>query len=212
MPRPSVHTVLLDADGVLQWPKPGWLERWRPYAGEDLPGFLEGLFEAEKPALRGEEGLHDGITAFLRRWWGREPEPAAVEGIASGWAMIEVFQEAFALVDDIRAAGVRCHLASNQQMFRRDVMLGLGYREHLDRLFFSCDLGVAKPDPEFFRRILRELRCGPEGIVFVDDREDNVEAALSVGLAAYVHTTHTSPDQGMGDLREILRSAGLGGL
>ena len=211
-PVQPVHTVLLDADGVLQWPTPGWLDVWRPYAGDDLDDFVVGMFEAEKPALRGEVGLHESLAAYLRRRWGREPDPAVVDDLASGWALIEIFEEAFALVDAIRASGLRCHLATNQQVYRRDIMLGLGYPEHFDRLFFSCDLGVAKPDPDYFRAILAELGCGPEGIVFVDDREDNVEAARSVGLAAYVHATHTASDQGMEDLRAILRHAGVTGV
>lgn len=210
-PHP-VHTVLLDADGVLQWPEPGWLEVWRPHAGDDLRGFLAGLFEAEKPALRGEAPLHACIAAFLRAWWDREPTDAEVEDVASAWSMIEVFDEAFALVDDVRALGVHCHLATNQQVYRRDIMLGLGYPEHFDRLFFSCDLGVAKPDPAYFEAILGTLGHGPEGVVFVDDRPDNVEAARSVGLTAYVHDTHTSADQGLSDLREILHRAGVTGL
>ena len=207
-----VHTVLLDADGVLQAPQEGWLERWRPHAGDDLEGFVGEMFVAEQPALTGDVGLRESVETFLRERGGAEPDPAVVEEIVSGWAMIEVFGEAFALVDEIRGAGVRCHLASNQQVFRRDVMLDLGYREHVDRTFFSCDLGVAKPDPEYFRAILRDLRCGPEGVVFVDDREDNVEAARSVGIAAYVHRAPTSSDHGVADLRMLLREAGVAGL
>ncbi|MDO5629905.1 MAG: HAD-IA family hydrolase [Mobilicoccus sp.] len=204
-----VHTLLLDADGVLQWPQDGWLERWRPHAGDDLREFVTGLFEAERPALEGREDLYRSVARFLRET-GRDEN--AVEEVCSAWAMIELFEPAFDLVAEVRAAGVAVHLASNQQVFRRDVMLERGYAEYFDRLFFSCDLGVAKPDPDYFRAILRELGCGPEGVVFIDDRADNVEAARSVGIDAYRHDHHDSDDQGVADLRALLARAGVPGL
>ena len=57
----DVHTLLLDADGVLQWPTPGWLEKWRPFARGDLEGFMAEMFAVELPALRGEEPLQESV-------------------------------------------------------------------------------------------------------------------------------------------------------
>lgn len=204
-----VHTVLLDADGVLQWPAEGWLEKWRPHANGDLEGFVSQMFLAERPTLEGREDLHNSIREFLRRS-GRDV--GATDEICSAWAMIELFDAAFEMVADIRSQGIEVHLATNQQTFRRDVMLDLGYPSHFDRLFFSCDLGVAKPSPDYFRAILRELSHGPDGVVFIDDRVDNVEAARSIGIDARLHTSHNSADQGVEDLRELLRGAAVPGV
>lgn len=207
-PRVPVHTVLLDADGVLQWPADGWLEKWRPHANGDLDGFISQMFLAELPALEGRGDLHGRIERFLAQS-GRDA--GAVDEICSAWAMIELFGAAFEMVADIRAQGIEVHLATNQQTFRRDAMLDLGYSSHFDRLFFSCDLGVAKPNPDYFREILRALKRGPEGVVFIDDRVDNVEAASSVGIDARLHNPHNSADQGVEDLRDLLRSAAVPG-
>lgn len=207
--RRQVHTVLFDADGVLQWPEPGWLDVWRPFAGEDVEAFVADMFHAEKASLEGRERVHDGVARYLAD---RGMDPAAVDEIVRAWAMIEIFPRSLDLVGQIRAAGVRCHLATNQQSFRRDIMLDLGYADHFDELFFSCDLGVAKPDPAYFEAILDALGHGPEGVVFIDDRRDNVEAAASVGITAHVHAHHDSPDQGVGDLRTLLSRAGVAGV
>lgn len=210
----AVHTVLLDADGVLQWPADGWLEKWRPYAGDDLEGFVRQMFLAEQPALTGAVTIQECVERVLHgRGHSGEELSRAVEQVLSAWAMIEVFEDAFALVDRVRAAGTRCCLASNQQRFRRDIMVDLGYAQRFDRTFFSCDLGVAKPDPGYFEAVLADLGCGPDGVIFVDDREDNVEAARSVGLTALVHDTHASADdRGLDDLARILREAGVPGV
>ena len=61
-----------------------------------------------------------------------------------------------ALIGELRAAGIGCHLATNQQAYRRAIMQDeRGYGEWFDQTFYSCDLGLAKPDPAYFRAILR---------------------------------------------------------
>ncbi len=77
--------------------------------------------------------------------------------------------------------------------------------DRLDGLFFSCDLGVAKPDPGFFRAIVDTLRVDPARMLFVDDVVANVHAARSVGLAA----EHKPLAAGAGALRDILLGYGL---
>nr|WP_243888645.1 HAD-IA family hydrolase [Dermatophilus congolensis] len=202
-----IHTVLFDADGVLQAPSAELAKRWGRYAIKDgREALAEELFRIELPSLAGQGRIEDAVERFVAE---RGLPAEAVEDILAGWASIDVFAESFALVDAVRAAGVKVHLASNQQSFRRDVMLGLGYADHFDELFFSCDLGVAKPSAEYFRRLLDRLGIGPEGVLFIDDRADNVAAARQVGLAARVHARHDSPDQGIGDLVSLLREEGL---
>ena len=48
----------------------------------------------------------------------------------------------------------------------------------------SCFLGLRKPDAEIYERAL-DILCRPaERVLFVDDREENVEAAQGVGMKA----------------------------
>jgi FMN phosphatase YigB (HAD superfamily) len=54
-----------------------------------------------------------------------------------------------------------------------------------DRFIFSYRLGLAKPDPELFRRALELLGALPQHVVFVDDLLENVESARGVGMRAY---------------------------
>lgn len=62
-------------------------------------------------------------------------------------------------------------------------------REHLDerfdRVLASHHLGVRKPDPAFFTRLLAEVGVRADEAVFVDDREVNVTAAEQVGIASH---------------------------
>lgn len=73
---------------------------------------------------------------------------------------------------------------------------------HIEALHASCHLGVRKPEPAFFERLLEHVDVSPDAVLFVDDRQDNVEAARGVGLRAHLFT-------GVHDLRQRLRDEGL---
>jgi HAD superfamily hydrolase (TIGR01509 family) len=57
-----------------------------------------------------------------------------------------------------------------------------------DRVYASQRMGLVKPDPAFYTRILEEEGCSPERTVFVDDAEVNVEAARRLGIHSLLYT------------------------
>lgn len=79
--------------------------------------------------------------------------------------------------------GVPCHIASNQQAGRaRHMSEVLDYKNLFTREFYSCALGVAKPDIAFFELVLHSLDLRGANVLFLDDRRENVEAASGLGL------------------------------
>lgn len=56
--------------------------------------------------------------------------------------------------------------------------------ERLDPLIFSCELKLAKPDPEAFEAALAVLGDEPEDVVFIDDNTANVATAAVMGMTA----------------------------
>jgi len=100
----------------------------------------------------------------------------------------EVIAEALALV---RAARKQCFVAllSNATTRLEADLARLGLDAEFDAIFNSARLGVAKPDPVIFRRVLNEL--GHQSAVFCDDTEENVAAARAAGLDG-VHVPDTA--------------------
>ena len=47
---------------------------------------------------------------------------------------------------------------------------------------FSCEVGLAKPDPEIYRTIIRLCGIEPDEAIFVDDFPENIEAANAFGI------------------------------
>jgi putative hydrolase of the HAD superfamily len=54
-----------------------------------------------------------------------------------------------------------------------------------ERVFYSHELGLRKPEPACFEAVLAALGQAPEHALYVDDDARNVEAALSVGIRAF---------------------------
>ena len=51
-----------------------------------------------------------------------------------------------------------------------------------DETLLSYQLGLMKPDPRIFAEAVARARCEPSEIFYIDDIEENVQAALSVGI------------------------------
>ena len=64
----------------------------------------------------------------------------------------------------------------------------MGFAQRFDSMLFSCDLGVAKPDLEFFRRAQQHLNRSPSQLLLVDDAAGNVDVARAEGWAAVLYT------------------------
>lgn len=57
--------------------------------------------------------------------------------------------------------------------------------DFFDGIVVSADHHILKPDRRIYEYLLEKYRLIPEECLFIDDRQDNVEGALSVGMQAY---------------------------
>ncbi|MDX8033642.1 HAD-IA family hydrolase, partial [Lentzea sp. BCCO 10_0856] len=162
--------LLLDLDGVL-----------RSYAPTP-PEIAEVAFEPTllRRAVTGQitdAQWHDEIARVVPR---SEVEAWAVTG--------EVIAEALALVRTARRQCFVALLSNATTRLEADLAL-LGLDVEFDAIFNSARLGVAKPDPAVYRRVLDEL--GHPTAVFCDDTAENVAAACEAGLDG-VHVPDTA--------------------
>ena len=52
----------------------------------------------------------------------------------------------------------------------------------VDHIYASCRMGLLKPSPEIYPKMLSEGQMKPEETLFVDDGIANVEAAQALGI------------------------------
>jgi len=55
-----------------------------------------------------------------------------------------------------------------------------------DAVYASNKIGLSKPDPEFYRYILKNEGVNPENTFFVDDTDENVFSAERLGMNAHL--------------------------
>ena len=68
----------------------------------------------------------------------------------------------------------------------------------MDATIFSCEYGEAKPNPDIYTHTLERLAVTAEETVFIDDREDFINAAQLLGL-------HTILFKDVEDLQDRLK-------
>ena len=67
-----------------------------------------------------------------------------------------------------------------------------------DQTYASNKIGLAKPDPEFWKTIMMAEGYEPSQTYFTDDRLDNIEAAAALGIHAVQFTTAQAVRDGWG--------------
>ncbi len=55
-----------------------------------------------------------------------------------------------------------------------------------DRAYVSARMGVIKPDPAIYALLEADCGIAPEALIFVDDRPENIEAAMARGWKGHV--------------------------
>lgn len=73
---------------------------------------------------------------------------------------------------------------------------GFELSDVFDKMWFSYQIGIIKPEPEIFRFVLKDAGLDPSETLFIDDTLVHVEAARSVGINAY----HLAGDEDISDL------------
>jgi HAD superfamily hydrolase (TIGR01662 family) len=128
-------------------------------------------------------GEHRGVFELVNRpdW---EEHMARVQALYGGFQAEDLYPDALRALDELRVAGYRIAIVANQPVERTAELLALGVRAEV--LAMSDELGVWKPQPAFFERVL-ELMGGPDPstVVYVGDRIDNdVLPAAAIGMRA----------------------------
>ncbi len=92
----------------------------------------------------------------------------------------------------LRKEGYRLILLSNTNPFMMhwangDNFDGNGHSisDYFDALYMSYKVGMMKPDPMFFRKVLMDEKILAEETLFVDDGPRNVAAASQLGIYTY---------------------------
>jgi glucose-1-phosphatase len=120
--------------------------------------------------------------------WNRALEPAPIIG------------------DDVfRELGARCHLAllsNTDPIHVANMEKNFSFIRYFPMRIYSCRVGLRKPAPEIYRLALREIGVAAGEALYIDDVEENAQAAREIGMIGIRFT-------GLAALEAELRQYGL---
>jgi putative hydrolase of the HAD superfamily len=185
--RPPFGAVLCDVDNVIRLYDPSRLQ-----ALERVAGIAEGTTqkvafaqETVEPLLLGEITSQEWAETIAEGLAGLVAEQQVAYDLAL--ALIESpFHADEEVVALLRRARVRVPLVlvSNAALELESDLDSMGLADLPDHVVNSARVGLAKPDPRIYRLAADLAGTPPERCLFVDDGEDNVEAAAALGMRA----------------------------
>jgi putative hydrolase of the HAD superfamily len=112
-------------------------------------------------------------------------------------------EEMLGWVTALQEAGFKTAILSNMgPEILRYMRQEFGWLSHFNHHTWSCELGIAKPDPAIYIHTCEKLGVAPEEAIFLDDKAENIAAAAGVGLNAIQFDS-------IGQLRRDLEARGL---
>lgn len=179
--------ILFDADGVVLTKQPYFSleiakENNIPY--EEIEPFYKSELRL---CQTGKADIKEELAKYLPKWkW-----QGSADDFLQRWFTTDVHRDeaVIAVVDALRAQGIKCYLASDQEIYRGEyIRTTASLGKHFDGTFFSYEVGHQKSDPEFFQGILAKLNLQPSEVMYWDDDQKNVDVANGVGIDAHFYS------------------------
>ncbi len=105
----------------------------------------------------------------------------------------EVTEETIEFVKNAKSKGLKVYVATDQEKYKADyIWKVIGAKNFLDGKFISCEMGLLKTDPNFFKEVIKTLGVLPEEILYLDDSQSKVDAAKKIGIDARLVTSFES--------------------
>lgn len=100
--------------------------------------------------------------------------------------LIGVNWKMYDLVYELKRQNILVALFSNIDHRSSKVIRNAGLYNSFDLCVLSCEIGVEKPKLRAYEILLQMLDLSSQDVVFIDDRQENIEAARQMGIDAFL--------------------------
>lgn len=80
----------------------------------------------------------------------------------------------------------RLYVLSNNNDYIANKARNMQEFKFFDNMFFSCEMGIIKPDTEFFKKVLSAIKMSAQDCLFIDNSQGNAYIAEKLGMKAIV--------------------------
>lgn len=95
-------------------------------------------------------------------------------------------------IDDLTKEDLVICIATNQEKLRGEYLEQTVFPDRFDEYYISANMGVLKPQPEFFEHIIQDLsskygNIHASNILYFDDSKEHVESAKRLGINSHLY-------------------------
>ncbi len=156
-------------------------------AGVGLDEWLRERHRTERQRLCGVPRTLDEQLATMVSGCGGSPSSVLIGQLAAieraAWRQgVGLYPDSVSCLHWLRERGLKVGLVSNVSCEAALAVHELELEAEADFWVLSCDIGVAKPDPDIYLHSLNLAATPPRRALFVDDLSENLEAAAALGM------------------------------
>lgn len=194
-----LKAVMVDVDGVVASDDGGWHKHLERDLGLCPRKLHEAFFEPHwEDVVLGRAPLRERLAPALATVAPHIPSDILVD---YWFTRVSLDEQLLSDLAEVRSAGFPVHLVTVQEHERATYLwTHLGLQAWFDAMHYSAALGTAKPDPSFYAAVEGRTGYGAQELFLIDDRADNVAAALDRGWRGAIWT-------GKERFRDLWRSA-----
>ncbi|MBQ9065422.1 MAG: HAD-IA family hydrolase [Blautia sp.] len=116
-----------------------------------------------------------------------EYEQDVIEIIERSPECIHLFPYSATWLQYLKERGFNTFILSNYSAYMLEhTRKDMAFLKFADGAVFSCEEKMIKPEEDIYRTLLSRYGLKPEECVFIDDRKDNVDTALRLGMKGIV--------------------------
>ncbi|GGQ99231.1 HAD family hydrolase [Deinococcus ruber] len=212
-----VKGVLFDRDETIAYTDPGVYREAAVWAAERFglePGAVGAALKAQWAASEGwwhlrteadEELFWQSYGQELAGRFGVPPEH--IGPMLTEWPYqryMKPVPSARDVLSALKARGLKVGVLSNTMPSIGITLEAVELHDLIDVAIATCTLGVHKPQPEAFTLAAELMELAPSELLFVDDKQENVDAARSVGMQAVLIDLRGQHPEAIHDLRAVL--------
>lgn len=99
-------------------------------------------------------------------------------------ALTEIHPDILSTLDRLKKTGIKIGLVSNADLIDKKYWPVSPLKDYFDRVIFSCDVGIVKPDLKIYQLAAQQLGIQPADCLFVGDGgSDELAGAKSAGMS-----------------------------
>lgn len=196
----AAKTCLFDIGRVLvEWHQEALIAKVSAHLPEDEQEKLQGLFSEWN-----KEWDRRSFSVLLPETQDAYPQYAAViQSYADHWldaGLGAVMDGTVKIMERLKAKGHRLIAASNFASDTFDWARSSGrldFVDLFDKMHISGQINIIKPDPAFFETLLTSYDVDPKESIFIDDLQENIDSAKTVGIDGILFTNAENLEQAL---------------